>query len=161
MTIEINPIGVIRTPYKKVSDMPIQPMAATSCEAYIELDRKYLAGLKDIEGFSHLTLLYHFHKVEGYELQVTPFMDDEEHGIFACRSPKRPNAIGISTVQLLSVEDNIIHIAQADVLDGTPVVDIKPFFARYDNRTEHVRSGWLDKNKPLPAEKMVSDNRFE
>lgn len=159
MKIELKSIGVIHTPYKKVSEMPIQPLAAEG-EAYIELFPEYIDGLKDIEGFSHLTLLYHFHEVSGYELQVIPFMDTEQHGIFATRSPKRPNGIGISTVKLLSVEGSKLMIADADMLDGTPLVDIKPFFPRYDNRN-NVSIGWLEKNKNMPVSELKSDGRFE
>lgn len=159
MNIEIKPIGIIHTSYKTVSDMPIQPMAATA-EAYIELFPEYVEGLLDIEGFSHLTLLYNFHKVEGYHLQVTPFMDTVEHGIFSTRSPKRPNAIGLSTVKLERVDGNILHIGQADMLDGSPLIDIKPFFPRYDNR-ENVCIGWLEKNKDMPVAELVSDARLE
>ena len=159
MKIEIQAIGIIHTVYNEISDMPIQPMAATE-EAYIELYPKFIDGLKDIEGFSHITLLYHLHKVEGYALQVTPFMDTVEHGIFATRSPKRPNAIGLSTVKLIRVEGSKLYIEQADMLDGTPLIDIKPFFPRYDNR-EDVRIGWLEKNKDIPVEELVSDSRFK
>lgn len=159
MKIEMRPIGIIHTSYKKISEMPIQPLAAQG-EAYIELLPEYLEGLKDLEGFSHLTLLYHFHKVEGYKLSVTPFMDTVPHGIFATRSPKRPNAIGLSTVQLKKIEGNILHIAQADMLNGSPLLDIKPFFPRYDNRKD-VSIGWLEKNKDLPVDELKSDGRFE
>lgn len=158
MTIELKSLGVIHTAYTKVSEMPIQPLAAKEA-AFIELNPEYVDGLKDLEGFSHITLLYHFHKVEGYELQVTPFMDTEEHGIFATRSPKRPNGIGISTVELLGIKGNIINIGQADMLDGTPLLDIKPFFPRYDNR-ENVSIGWLEKNKDMPIAELKSDSRF-
>jgi len=159
MKLEITPIGILHTSYKTISDMPIQPLAAKE-EAYIELFPEYVEGLKDIEGFSHLTLLYHFHKVEGHNLVVTPFMDTEAHGIFATRSPKRPNAIGLSTVKLEKVEGNILHIAQADMLDGSPLLDIKPFFPRYDNR-DNVSIGWLEKNKDMPVAELKSDDRFE
>ena len=140
--------------------MPIQPMAAHGVKGIIELNPKFKDGLKDIEGFSHLTLIYQFHKISGYNLEVTPFMDTVSHGIFATRSPKRPNAIGISTVKLLEVKDNILYIEEIDVLDNTPLIDIKPFYPKYDNR-ENVKSGWLEKNLNLPLEKLVSDERFK
>ncbi len=157
--IIINPIGIIHTPHKKVKNMPIQPVAAEGIKGYIELLPKYVPGLKDIDGFSHITLLYHFHKIEGYELEVVPFMDNEKRGIFACKAPKRPNAIGISTVKLLSIESNILHIEQVDMLDGTPLIDIKPFFSKYDNR-ENTKIGWLEKNINLPGNALRSDERF-
>lgn len=157
--IIINPIGIVHTPHKDIKNMPIQPIAATGVKGYIELLPEYVEGLKDIEGFSHITLLYHFHKIDGYKLQVIPFMDTVEHGIFACKSPKRPNAIGTSTVKLIGVENNIIHIEQVDMLDGTPLIDIKPFYPRYDNRF-NVTIGWLEKNKDMPLDKLKSDERF-
>lgn len=160
MKIDIEAIGVVHTIYKELSDMPIQPMGAADTVAKIELLPEYVDGLKDIEGFSHLTLIYHLHKVKGYELEVVPFMDNEAHGIFACRSPKRPNALGLSTVKLLSVEGNVLTISGADILNETPLLDIKPFFPRYDNRTENVRAGWLDKQKEFAVEELVSDERF-
>jgi len=158
--IIIKPIGVIHTPHTDVKDMPIQPIAAEGIKGYIELLPEFVAGLKDIEGFSHLTLFYHFHKINGYELVVTPFMDTQKRGIFATKAPKRPNAIGLSTVKLIAVDGNILHIEQVDMLDGTPLIDIKPFYPRYDNR-ENVEIGWLEKNKDLPLEKLRSDERFK
>lgn len=158
--IVLNPIGLIRTPHTDINHMPIQPIAAEGIRGTIELLPEYVEGLKDIEGFSHLTLLYYFHKISGYELQVVPFMDTEKRGIFACKAPKRPNAIGLSTVKLIGVEDNVIHIEQVDMLDGTPLIDIKPFYPRYDNRSD-VEIGWLEKNKDLPLEKLRSDERFK
>ena len=158
--IILNPIGIIRTPHTDVKNMPIQPIAAEGIRGTIELLPEYAAGLKDIEGFSHLTLIYRFHKIEGCELEVVPFMDTVAHGIFASKAPKRPNAIGISTVKLLAVEGSILHIEQVDMLDGTPLIDIKPFYPRYDNR-ENVKIGWLEKNKNLPLDKLRSDERFK
>ncbi len=158
--IIIKPIGIIHTPHKEIKNMPIQPIAAGDAKGYIELLPEYTEGLKDLEGFSHITLLYHFHKVKGYELQVVPFMDSEKRGIFSCKAPKRPNAIGTSTVKLLSIEKNILHIEQVDMLDGTPLIDIKPFFPKYDNR-ENVTIGWLEKSKDLPIKKMRADERFK
>ncbi len=158
--IVINPIGVIRTPHKDVNNMPIQPLAADGDIGYIELLPEYVEGLQDVDGFSHITLFYHLHKVEGYKLKVIPFMDTEERGIFSTRAPKRPNAIGLSTVKVIKVEGNIVHIDQADMLDGSPLIDIKPFYPRYDNR-ENVKIGWLDKNKDMEVDKLRSDSRFK
>ena len=158
--IKIQPIGVIHTPFTDIANMPIQPLAAQEVKGVIELDECYIDGLKDIEGFSHITLIYQFHKVEGHKLRVIPFMDTEEHGIFSTKSPKRPNAIGLSTVKLLAVNGNKLEVEQVDMLDGTPLIDIKPFYPRYDNR-EDVKIGWLEKNKDLPLEKLRSDNRFK
>jgi len=159
-TLIIKPIGVIRTPHKDIKNMPIQPIAADGIKGQIVLLPEYVAGLKDLEGFSHITLIYRFHKIEGFELEVIPFMDTEMRGIFSCKAPKRPNAIGISTVKLLSIERNIIHIEQVDMLDETPLIDIKPFYPKYDNR-DNVSIGWLEKNKDIPVEKMRADERFK
>ncbi|MDD3321982.1 MAG: tRNA (N6-threonylcarbamoyladenosine(37)-N6)-methyltransferase TrmO [Paludibacter sp.] len=158
--IIIKPIGTIYTPHHDIKNMPIQPIAAEGIKGYIKLEPEYVAGLKDLEGFSHITLLYQFHKINGYELEVIPFMDTVSHGIFATRSPKRPNAIGTSTVKIISVEGDTIHIEQADMLDGSPLIDIKPFYPRYDNRMD-VKIGWLEKNRDMPLEKLRSDERFK
>ena len=158
--IIINPIGIIHTPFNNINGMPIQPLAAEGIKGYIALYPEYLEGLKDLEGFSHITLLYYFHKIKGYKLTVKPFMDTETHGIFATKSPKRPNAIGFSTVKLLKIENNIIHIEMVDMLNETPLIDIKPFFSRFDNRT-NTKSGWLDKQENLCIEQLRSDTRFK
>jgi tRNA-Thr(GGU) m(6)t(6)A37 methyltransferase TsaA len=139
--------------------MPIQPIAAKDIRGHIELYPEYEEGLTDLEGFSHITLLYHFHKIQGYRLMVKPFMDDREHGIFSCKAPKRPNAIGTSTVKLISIEKNIVNIEMVDMLNGTPLLDIKPFFPKYDNRID-AKAGWFDKTVSIPVEKMRSDERF-
>jgi tRNA (adenine37-N6)-methyltransferase len=157
--IIIKPIGMIFTPHSDIKNMPIQPIAAEGVVGCIKMQPEYVAGLKDLEGFSHITLIYHFHKITGYELMVTPFMDNEQHGIFATKAPKRPNTIGISTVKLLGVQGDILKIEQVDMLNETPLIDIKPFYPRYDNR-ENVSIGWLEKNKDLPLEKLWSDDRF-
>lgn len=102
--IQLNPIGRIFTPHTDIRNMPIQPIAANGCKGYIEILPRYEQGLKDLTGFSHITLIYHFHKINGYNLITVPFMDTEPHGIFATKAPKRPNAIGISTVKLINVE---------------------------------------------------------
>jgi len=158
--IIIKPIGTIFTPHTTIKNMPIQPLAAKGIKGYIKLLPEYTEGLKDLKGFSHITLIYHFHKIKGYELIVTPFMDTENHGIFACKAPKRPNAIGISTVKLISIKENILHIEQVDMLDETPLIDIKPFYPRYDNRL-NAKTGWLEKFKKTSVDKLRSDERFK
>ena len=158
--IIIKPIGTIFTPHTTIKNMPIQPLAAKGIKEYIKLLPEYTEGLKDLKGFSHITLIYHFHKIKGYELIVTPFMDTENHGIFACKAPKRPNAIGISTVKLISIKENILHIEQVDMLDETPLIDIKPFYPRYDNRL-NAKTGWLEKFKKTSVDKLRSDERFK
>ena len=158
-SITFNPIGIIHTPYKETSDMPIQPVAAEGVRGYIELFPEYAEGLSDLDGFSHIMLLYHFHKNEKYKLKVKPFMDKEERGLFATRAPRRPNGIGLSTVRLISIEGRILHIEQVDMLDETPLLDIKPFFQRFDNRHK-TKAGWLEKNKKRKPGGMWSDGRF-
>lgn len=157
--IKIKIVGTIFTPHLDIKNMPIQPIAAEGIKGYIKIEPEFIAGLKDLDGFSHITLIYHFHKINGYELEVIPFMDTEPHGIFATKSPKRPNAIGTSTVKLLSIEGDTVYIEQVDMLNETPLIDIKPFYPRYDNRYD-VRIGWLEKNKDMPLEKLRSDERF-
>jgi len=158
--ITINPIGIIHTPFDDVNGMPIQPLAAKGVKGYVELFPEYLEGLTDIEGFSHITLLYYFHKINSYNLTVKPFLDTQEHGIFATKSPKRPNAIGFSTVKLLGVDNNIMHIEMVDMLNNTPLIDIKPFFSKFDNRTE-TKSGWLDNLGEIHIKNLLSDTRFK
>lgn len=156
----VRPIGVIRTPFVQATDTPIQPIAAEGVRGRIELDEEYVEGLMDLEGFSHITLVYLFHQIQGCALRVVPFMDTVEHGIFATRAPKRPNRIGISTVRLLGVAGNVVEVEQVDMLDGTPLLDIKPFYARYDHR-EGTRCGWLEGSRNVPVERLKADNRFE
>jgi len=140
--------------------MPIQPLAVNGVKGYIEVFPEYSEGLTDLEGLSLITLLYHFHKINGYNLKVKPFMDTEEHGIFATKSPKRPNAIGLSTVKLLGVENNIIHIEMVDMLNETPLIDIKPFFSKFDNST-NTKSGWLDNQENILTRDLHSDKHFK
>jgi tRNA (adenine37-N6)-methyltransferase len=157
--IIINPIGIIHTPFTDIKDMPIQPFVAEGVKAYIELFPEFVEGLTDLSGFSHISLIYQFHKIKGYNLMVKPFMDNVEHGIFATRSPKRPNAIGLSTVKLLSIEGNIIHIEMVDMLNGTPLIDIKPFYSKFDNRL-NTQSGWLENQNNITQKNLRSDERF-
>jgi len=157
--IKFESIGVIQTSYKTLENMPIQPMGAKGVKAIIELNSKFMDGLRDLEDFSHVTLIYHLHKVIDYKLNVIPFMDTEEHGVFATRSPRRPNAIGISTVKLIGINGNILHVEDADILDGTPLLDIKPFFGQFDNR-DNVKSGWLDRKWDEKHRSLKSDERF-
>lgn len=157
--IVFKPIGIIHSHHKKLENMPIQPLAAEGVKGVIEVDYEYVEGLIDLDGFSHFVLIYDFHKAVGYKLTVTPFMDDKIHGVFATRSPKRPNAVGMSIVKLLSIEGNILNIEMVDVLDGTPLIDIKPFFLRFDNR-EDTKSGWLEISDDVSVDHLKSDDRY-
>jgi tRNA-Thr(GGU) m(6)t(6)A37 methyltransferase TsaA len=142
MDVTFTPIGTIHSPFGETRGMPLQPIAASGIAGSIVLDPAYAAGLRDIEGFSHLILLYHLHRTQGYALEVTPFLDDQVHGIFATRSPKRPNAIGLSVVRLVAVDGCTLSIEDVDVLDGTPLLDIKPYVPAFDARAAE-RIGWL------------------
>jgi tRNA-Thr(GGU) m(6)t(6)A37 methyltransferase TsaA len=142
-TITYRPIGIIRSPHTDPKSAPIQPVYARGVEGRAEIAEPYADGLADLEGFSHLILLYHFHRVGGVRLRVTPFLEDAEHGVFATRAPCRPNPIGLSVVRLVRREGRVLHLVDVDVLDGTPLLDVKPYVARFDRR-EDVRSGWQD-----------------
>jgi tRNA-Thr(GGU) m(6)t(6)A37 methyltransferase TsaA len=141
--IVFHPIGVIHSPHKRAEETPIQPTYAQGIAATAEIFPEYVDGLRDLEGFSHIYLIYHLHKVKSVQMVVQPFLEDVDRGIFATRSPRRPNPIGISIVRLVRVENNILHLTDIDVLDGTPLLDIKPYIPRFDPR-ESVRGGWQD-----------------
>lgn len=140
--ITYKPIGLIHSPFIDVEGMPIQPSGAVGVKGTVELDADFAAGLKDLDGFSHIMLIYHLHLSEGYSLEVIPFLDDVRRGIFATRSPRRPNPIGLSVVRLMGMSGGILSIEDVDVLDGTPLLDIKPFVPSFDNR-EAQRVGWF------------------
>lgn len=139
------PIGIIHSTNKEPQGTPIQPSAANGIEGQVEVYDDFAEGLSDLEGFSHVILLYHFHRAKAGPLKLKPFMDKEERGVFATRAPRRPNAIGLSIVKLLRVEGNVLHIADVDILDGTPLLDIKPYVPEFDHR-EQIKIGWLEKN---------------
>ena len=142
--ITYKPIGKIKSPFKEPEGTPIQPPGAEGVEGKVELLPEYEDGLKDIEGFSHLILLYHCHLTGDFSLTNKPFMEDKEHGIFAIRAPSRPNSIGLSIVKLKKREGNILYIEDVDIVDGTPLLDIKPYVTDFDER-EDVKIGWLEK----------------
>jgi tRNA-Thr(GGU) m(6)t(6)A37 methyltransferase TsaA len=158
MQITYHPIGVAHTPFKKVEGMPIQPAGAAGVQGTIEILPEFSKGLHDLEGFSHLILLYHFHQVQEASLTVTPFLDNRPHGVFATRAPKRPNPIGLSIVRLLRREGNILHVENVDLLDGTPVLDVKPYVPEFDHHPVE-RVGWLAQAKGKVHHKK-SDGRF-
>jgi tRNA (adenine37-N6)-methyltransferase len=155
---EIRPIGTIHSPFTSIEDMPIQPKGAKGIEGYVLMDREYMDGLKDMEGFSHIYLLYSFHEAKRTELLVTPFMDSKTRGVFSTRSPLRPNHIGISIVTLKKVEENKITVDGIDVLDGTPLLDIKPYIEKFDGVTNST-SGWMQASEEDVGKKR-SDDRF-
>ena len=143
--IQMQPIGIIRSPYREVKGMPIQGIFAGDAEGTVELKSQYADGLKDLEEFSHAILIYYFHKSDSEKPVGKPFLESEEHGIFAIRSPHRPNHIGLSVVRILSIEENRLHFSEVDILDGTPLLDIKPYVRQFDTR-ENVVCGWIDKH---------------
>lgn len=136
-------IGVIRSEHTKPEETPIQPVYAQGCPGQAEVFPEYAAGLRDVEGFSHVYLVYHMHKADRPRLTARPFLQDVERGVFATRAPCRPNPIGLSVVKLVRREGNILHLDGVDVLDGTPLLDIKPYTAKFD-RIETARNGWQD-----------------
>jgi tRNA-Thr(GGU) m(6)t(6)A37 methyltransferase TsaA len=158
-TMDMKPIGVIHTPFTELGGMPIQPAGAAGVRGTVEVFEEYRAGLKDLDGFSHIVLLYVFHQSEGYELQVVPFMDTEPRGLFATRAPKRPNPIGLSVVQLDRIEGGILQVRNTDMLDGTPLLDIKPYVPEFDSHV-HVRTGWLEQASKT-VNRRQSDDRFK
>lgn len=156
--IEYKPIGKIHTTNKKAEGTPIQPKGAEGIEGQVEIYPEYVDGLKDLEGFSHIILIYHFHRSGKAPLQVKPYMDDKKHGVFAMRGPSRPNSIGISTVKLMRIKDNKLMVENVDMIDGTPLLDIKPYVPDFDKH-ETESFGWLEENvEKLPNTK--DDGRF-
>ena len=143
--ITLKPIGIIHTPYKELKGIPIQGKFEKDIIGKVELFPEYEQGLKDIEGFSHIILIYYFDRSKDEKFIGRPFLEDEPHGIFAIRSPHRPNHIGFSIVKLEKVANNIITFSEIDILDGTPLLDIKPYVSHFDSR-ENVKNGWLDKH---------------
>ena len=141
--IVFRPIGVIRSEHVVSQETPIQPVYAWDCLGRVELLPEFADGLHDIDGFSHIYLIYHFDRAEAAKLRVKPFLQDTERGVFSTRAPCRPNAIGLSVVELLRREGNVLLFAGADILDGTPLLDIKPFTSKFDGVTP-TRSGWQD-----------------
>ena len=157
--IVFQPIGTIHSPFQNIQGMPIQPAGAKGIAGTIEIKPEYVDGLQDIEGFSHIILIYHFHLSKGYSLKVKPFLDENLRGVFATRAPRRPNHIGISVVKLVRVEGTILHIEDIDIVDGTPLLDIKPYVPEFDI-TGKKKLGWLSK-KVKKVHEVKADERFQ
>ncbi|MBO1273600.1 tRNA (N6-threonylcarbamoyladenosine(37)-N6)-methyltransferase TrmO [Shewanella sp. 4t3-1-2LB] len=155
MKIEYTPIGIVHSPFQQQAGTPVQPSRANNVQGHIELLPQYVEGLADLQGFSHIVLLCHLHQCSGFQMKVTPYLDDNQRGLFATRSPRRPNPIGLSVVELLSIENNLLHIQNLDLLDGTPVLDIKPYVGEFDHR-QGARFGWFEHAKTI----TTADNRF-
>ncbi len=143
--IIMHPIGIIHSPYQEIKDIPIQGIFKSKIEAWIELKDKYVNGVKDLDQFSHAIIMYYFHKSQREGIEGKPFLEQNKHGIFAIRSPHRPNHIGLSVVRIKSIKGNKMYFTEVDVLDETPLLDIKPY-VKYFDRRNNVVSGWLDKH---------------
>jgi tRNA-Thr(GGU) m(6)t(6)A37 methyltransferase TsaA len=143
-SIRIKPIGIVHSPFKSAEGTPIQP-GGSNAFGEIEIFDEYLEGLTDLDGFSHIIVLFHFHKIEQEKLIVKPYMDTVTHGVFATRSPARPNRIGLSILKLEKITGNRLSVRNLDMLDETPIIDIKPFVPSMDY-CEVEKTGWLEKN---------------
>jgi tRNA-Thr(GGU) m(6)t(6)A37 methyltransferase TsaA len=157
MKIEYRPIGIVRSPHQTTTGTPIQPSRARGIEGTIEIAEQYVEALADLDGFSHIILICHLHRASEFDLKVVPYLDTELRGLFATRAPSRPNPIGLSIVRLLGIDGRVLRIEGVDLLDGTPVLDIKPYVRDFDDQTE-VRCGWLD---DVSDRETAADDRFE
>lgn len=158
MTITYQPIGVIHSPFTDLKDMPIQPASRTSAPGTVEIFPQYAPALLHLDGFSHIILIYHLHRATRTDLTVTPFLDDQPHGVFATRAPTRPNPIGLSIVRLERIQGTTLHLGNIDVLDCTPLLDIKPYVPDFDYQPDAV-AGWLEKSRDK-LRSTSSDQRF-
>jgi len=156
--INYKPIGIIHSPFKTPENMPIQPSAADGVKGSVEIYPNYTEGLQNLDGFSHIYLIYHFHLSHGYNLKVIPFLDDRPRGLFSTRAPSRPNSIGLSVVKLTKINQNIIEIENVDIVDGTPLIDIKPYVPAMD-APKNCKIGWLTEHRS-EIKKKRSDKRF-
>ena len=143
MNIMYEPIGIIHTGMKEREGTPIQSSFGAEHRGRVEVYGQYTDGLSDLDGFSHAYLIYHFHNSSGYSLKVRPFLDEIERGVFATRAPRRPNPIGLSIVTILGIERNTVNFSGVDILDGTPLLDIKPYIGDFDTRGD-IRTGWVE-----------------
>jgi tRNA-Thr(GGU) m(6)t(6)A37 methyltransferase TsaA len=150
-------IGVVRSPFVEQAGTPIQPNVADGVEGTIELDADYAGALADLRGFERIWVLYVFDRAATFQETVVPYRDDRPHGLFATRAPARPNPIGLSSLRLLSVESATLRVADVDILDGTPVLDVKPYVPAFD-AFPGVRAGWLDERR---VRAQRADRRFE
>ena len=156
--VTFHPIGTIHSPWHEVAGTPIQPVAAGGVRGHIALLPEYIEGLRDLDGFSHLILLYHLHRAKRAQLTVTPFLDTTTHGIFATRSPVRPNPIDLSIVRLIALAGNTLQIEDVDILDETPLLDLKPYIPAFDAPAAE-RIGWFTERLDA-ASSTRADDRF-
>jgi len=157
--IEYEPIGIIHSPFQTTEGMPIQPSGAVGVHGTVEVFQEFSQGLRDLEGFSHIFLIYHFDRSIGYSPLVVPFLDSVERGVFATRAPRRPNSIGISVVRLIRIDGNTLDVENVDILDGTPLLDIKPYVPEFDCHVAE-RTGWLQEAKGRVKD-LRADDRFK
>jgi tRNA-Thr(GGU) m(6)t(6)A37 methyltransferase TsaA len=159
--IKFEPIGTIHSPFKDLEQMPIQPTSASSSAGVVEIFPEYVDGLRDLDGFSHIILIYHFDRVSRVDLTVVPFLDLQPRGVFSTRAPTRPNPIGLSVVKLVRVEGPRIYVSHIDILDATPLLDIKPYVPDFDQPQQaQIRLGWLAASGADVKDKK-SDDRFK
>lgn len=155
--LTLHPIGVIESPFREPAGTPIQPSRATGARGKVRLDPLYQLGLQDLAGFERIWLIYWLHHAPAPSLLVTPFLDHRRHGVFATRAPARPNPIGISAVRLLAVEGDVLEVADIDIVDGTPLLDIKPYVPEFDCH-RHSKAGWFDETD---STRCLADGRFD
>ena len=155
--IEIHPIGIVHSPYKQASGTPVQPCLASGVQGTVEVLEEFQEGIEDLDDFERIWLICWLHRAAKPRLRVVPYLGDTEHGLFATRAPSRPNPIGISPVRLLRIDGNTLTVADLDIIDGTPLLDIKPYSPHFDC-FEGIRSGWLDQSTRT---QRLADGRFE
>ncbi|MDZ4199133.1 MAG: tRNA (N6-threonylcarbamoyladenosine(37)-N6)-methyltransferase TrmO [Kiritimatiellia bacterium] len=156
-SMNLQAIGVIHSSHRQAEGTPIQPVFAEHSHGFVEVFSSFVDGLQDLEGFERIWLIYRLHKAAAGPLRVIPFRDTTERGVFATRSPCRPNSFGISCVRLISIHENELHISDVDILDGTPLLDIKPYVPRFD-AFPNSRAGWLDQDF---TDRTRADSRFD
>ncbi|MBN1857488.1 MAG: tRNA (N6-threonylcarbamoyladenosine(37)-N6)-methyltransferase TrmO [Dehalococcoidia bacterium] len=156
--IRFSPIGIVHSPFTTPREAPRQPHFSAGAEGSITVFPEYMDGLKDLEGFSHIVLLCHLHLITGYSLDVTPGWDGERRGLFATRTPRRPNPIGMSVVRLTNIDGTTVHIRDIDMVDGTPLLDIKPYVPPLDEE-EQPRFGWMEHAplRPFDSTRRATD----
>jgi tRNA-Thr(GGU) m(6)t(6)A37 methyltransferase TsaA len=151
------PIGIIHSPFRQPAGTPIQPSRATGAKGVVHLDAPFRQGLRDLEGFERIWLIYYFHEAPPGQLLVRPFLDTTPRGVFATRSPVRPTPLGMSAVRLLGIQENCLEVADIDVVDGTPLLDIKPYVPEFDSYPGS-RAGWFDESR---SQRQCADERFQ
>jgi tRNA (adenine37-N6)-methyltransferase len=157
--VTFTPIGTIRSGFPEETGTPIQGVSHPESLGQVQVFPEYRAGLQDLEGFSHIYLIYFLHRAQGYRLTCTPFMDEVERGVFATRAPCRPNPIGLSVVRLHKIEGEVLTVSEVDIVDGTPLLDIKPYVPHIDARDD-VKVGWMESALKLNKHARKADGRF-